>query len=236
MEVGKAGFGGGQGGFFFAEGEADLLGAVLRVVVEAGAGDAGYTDVFDQIFGEGDVARGGGIIGFVEMETGDVRHDVVGAAGFVNGEAGGGEDFQEALALGGIVGGQLVVVGLRRFEREGAGLLQRSGRANSQKIVDLADGLRGFRRGDGPADTPTGDAVSLGHAVDDDGVVAHAVQPRHGDVLGAIVDDVLVDFVGNAVGVPAHAEIADEFEFGAGENFAGGIVGRVQDDGLGVRA
>jgi len=55
-------------------------------------------------------------------------------------------------------------------------------------------------------------------------------------VLGAIIDDVLVDFVGDAVGVPAHAEIADEFEFGAREHFAGGIVGRVKDDGLGVRA
>jgi len=115
-------------------------------VVEAGAGDAGHANVFDEIFGEGDVARFGGVFGFVEMEAGDVRHDVVGAAGLVDGEAGGGEDFQEALALGGIVGGQFVVVGLRRFEREGAGLLQRSGRANGQKIVDLADGLRGFRR------------------------------------------------------------------------------------------
>src|SRR5208337_5342971 len=135
------------------------------------------------------------------MEAGDVRHDVVGAAGLVNGEAGGGENFKEALALGSVVGGQLVVVGLWRFERLGAGLLQRSGRANGEKVVNLADGLRGFRRCNGPADAPAGDAVGFGHAVDDDGAVAHAVQAGHGEVLGAVVDDVLVNFVGDAVGV-----------------------------------
>ncbi len=88
MQVGEAGFGGGQGLFFFAEGEADLRGAVLSVVVEAGAGDAGYTNVLDEIFGEGDVAGFGGIFGFVKMEAGNVGHDVVSAAGFVDGETG----------------------------------------------------------------------------------------------------------------------------------------------------
>src|SRR5258708_37944424 len=115
MQVGEAGFGGGEGFFFFAEGEADLGGAVLGVVVEAGAGDAGYADFFDEIFGEGDVAGIGGIFGLVKTEMGDVGHDVVGAAGLVDSEAGGGEDFEEALALGGVGGGELVVVGLRRF-------------------------------------------------------------------------------------------------------------------------
>jgi hypothetical protein len=43
----EAGFGGGEGGFFFAEGEADLGGAVAGVVIEAGAGDDGDADVLD---------------------------------------------------------------------------------------------------------------------------------------------------------------------------------------------
>src|SRR5579859_4991648 len=56
VEMGEAGFGGGEGFFFFAEGEADMGGAVVGVAVEAGAGDAGYADFFDEVFGEGDVA------------------------------------------------------------------------------------------------------------------------------------------------------------------------------------
>src|SRR5271165_1518602 len=56
-EFGEAGFGGGQGLFFFAEGEADLGGAVAGIVVEAGARDAGDADFFDEIFGEADIGR-----------------------------------------------------------------------------------------------------------------------------------------------------------------------------------
>src|SRR5690348_15312207 len=56
VQMGEAGFGGGQGFFFFAEGEADLGGAVASVVVETGARDTGYADFFHEIFGERDVA------------------------------------------------------------------------------------------------------------------------------------------------------------------------------------
>src|SRR5882762_6920583 len=169
------------------------------------------------------------------METRDVGHDVVGAAGFVDGEAGGGEDFEEALTLGGVGGGELVVVRLRRFEREGTGLLQRGGGADGEEVVDLADGLGGFGRSERPAYAPAGDAVGVGHAVDDDGAVAHAVDAGHRDVLRRVVENVLVDFIGDAEGVPADAEIADEFEFLASENFSRGVVRRVEDNRLGVR-
>src|SRR2546430_4748431 len=47
--------------------------------------------------------------------------------------------------------------------------------------------------------------------------VAHAIDARHGDVFGGIVEDVLVDFVGDAVGVPADAEVANELELGSRE-------------------
>jgi hypothetical protein len=125
---------------------------------------------------------------------------------------------------------------LGKFQSEGSRLLERRGGADGEKVVDLADGLRGIRRGDSPAYAPTGDAIGLGHAVDDDGAIAHAVDARHGDVLGAVVEDMFVDFVGDAVGIPSYAKIANEFEFGASENFAGGIVRRVEDDGFCVRA
>jgi len=59
-QIGQAGFGGGQGLFFFAEGEADLGGAVLWIVVEARTRDRRYADFFDEIFCESYVAGGGG--------------------------------------------------------------------------------------------------------------------------------------------------------------------------------
>src|SRR5271157_4694754 len=72
-EFGEAGFAGCQGGLFFAEGEADLGGAVARVVVEAGAGDDGDADFLDQILGEADVFGVGGKTDGVGIgEAGDV--------------------------------------------------------------------------------------------------------------------------------------------------------------------
>jgi len=63
--------------------------SVLRVVVEAGAGNAGDADLLHEIFGEGDVFRFGSKawIAFGEMETRYVSHDVVRAARLVDGEA-----------------------------------------------------------------------------------------------------------------------------------------------------
>jgi len=66
---------------------------------------------------------------------------------------------------------------------------------------------------------------------------AHAIDARHGYVFSAVVKDVLVDFVGDAVGVPTgRRRLADEFELGSREDFASRIIGRVQNDCFGMRA
>ena len=57
-----------------------------------------------------------------------------------------------------------------------------------------------------------------------------------GNMLGAVVEHVLVDFVRDGDHVPAQAEIADALEFAAREYFTRGIIGRVQHDGLGLGA
>ena len=93
--------------------------------------------------------------------------------------------------------------------------------------MDFADGLGSFRWSESPADAPAGDAVGFGHAVDDDGAVAHAVDAGHRDVLRRVIENVLVNFVGDAEGIPAHTQVADEFQLGAREHFARGIVGRI---------
>src|SRR5262249_28990132 len=79
-------------------------------------------------------------------------------------------------------------------------------------------------------------AIGLRHAVDDDSAFAHAVKTSHRDVFGAIVENVFVDFVRDAVSVPLDAKVSNEFELFASEDFAGGIIWRVEDDGFRVRA
>ena len=122
------------------------------------------------------------------------------------------------------------------MQRVRASLLERSCRAYGQKIVNFANRLRRLRRSQHPAYAPSGDAVRFRQAIDDDRAVAHAVDARHGNMLGAIVQNVLIDFVGDAVGIPSHTEVTDEFELRSREDFPGGIIRRVQNNCFGVRA
>src|SRR6266852_9787836 len=81
VKLGEAGFGSGQGRFFLAEGEADLVGAVARVVVEAGPGNGGHADFLDQVFRERHILRSRRKTPRVRIgEARNVRHDVVRAA------------------------------------------------------------------------------------------------------------------------------------------------------------
>ena len=52
----------------------------------------------------------------------------------------------------------------------------------------------------------------------------------------AVIDDVLVNFVGDGEGVPLQTEFANKFEFLESEDLARRIIGSIHDDGLGVRA
>ena len=91
-----------------------------------------------------------------------------------------------------------------------------------------------FSGRNGPSHAPSGHAVGLRHAVDRDGAIAHAVERDHRNVLGAVVDDVLVDLVGDGEDIEFDAQVADQFQFFAGEDLAGGIVRSIEDDGFGV--
>jgi len=53
-------------------------------------------------------------------------------------------------------------------------------------------------------------------------------------VLCAVVEEVLVDFVGEEEEVVPLGELADRFELGAGEDFAGGVGGGVDEEGAGL--
>src|SRR6266446_8694525 len=173
MKFSQALFGGGKGFLFFAESEADLRGAVACVVVEAGARDNSNANFFDEVSGEGDIVRfRAGASEMREVEPRNIRHDVVRASRLEDSEASAREDFQEAFALGGVSGSELVVVAPRKVQCACAGLLQRSGSADRQEIMDLANRLYGPRRRQNPSHSPSGDAVGFRQTVDDDGAVA----------------------------------------------------------------
>ncbi len=179
------------------------------------------TDGFDEelrktnVFRIGLKANGIGI-----RKTRDIRHDVVRAPRLEDGEACTGENFQQPFAFGSIRSGKLVVVTRGKVQGAGAGLLKRCSGANGQKIVHFANRLRRLRRRQHPAHAPTGNAVRFRQAIYDDRAIAHSVDARHGNMFRAVVQNVLVDFVGDAVCVPPDAEVADEFEFRAREYLA----------------
>src|SRR3990172_3596180 len=97
--------------------------------------------------------------------------------------------------------------------------------------MNLAYAVRQILGGNDGADAPAGYAVGLGKAVDGDGALAHPREAGNGDVTAAVVQDVLIDFVGDGEHVVAAAEGRDGFQFLSVEYFAGGIVGSVDDDG-----
>ena len=55
-------------------------------------------------------------------------------------------------------------------------------------------------------------------------------------MAGAVIDDVLVNLVGDGEGVPAQAEFANKFQFLASEDLAGRIIGSIHNDGFGPGA
>ena len=99
----------------------------------------------------------------------------------------------------------------------------------------LPDGIRQQRGRQHPAHPPPRHRIRLAHAADQDGAFPHAVEGRDGDVHGAIVQNVLVDFVGNRQRVEFAAQAGDEFQFLPAEHLPGGIIGRIQNDRLGAR-
>jgi hypothetical protein len=226
-EFGEAFAGGVEGFFLLAEAEADVAVAEFGAGEEAGAGDAGEADVVDEMLDEG------GVVG--EAEGGDIRHGVIGPAGGEAAEAGFGEIAFELAAAPIVVVAEFVVVCVGGLEGFDSCVLERRGGADGKEIVDFADAVREVGAGEDPADTPAGDGVGFRAAVDEDGAVSHAGQGHDGDVFGAVIEDMFVDLVGDAEGFVLLTEFGDEGEFVEREDAAGGVVGRVDDDGLGLR-
>src|SRR5256885_15095284 len=105
------------------------------------------------------------------------------------------------------------------------------GRAHRDEVMRPAYADGQLWIGDGVADAPARDRVRLRDARDGDGPLRHAGQGGDGDVLLAVVDDVLVDLVGDGEQVVGEAEIGDLLQLRSREDLARGIVGAVEEDG-----
>ncbi len=101
--------------------------------------------------------------------------------------------------------------------------------------MEVADGGRPLRIRSQVAEAPTGDTEDFGEAGDGDGALRHAGERGQGDMLCAVVKEVLIHLVGEDEKVVLQRERGERFELGAGEDFAAGVGGSVQDDAPGLR-
>src|SRR5262249_36591898 len=156
---------------------------------------------------------------------------VVSARGLESVEARLHDLVQEEVAPRLIALAQVGVVRVWEVQRGDGGLLQQVGRPYRNEVVRAADADGQLRVGDGVADAPTRDRVGLRDPGDGDGALGHARQRGDGNVLSAVVDDVLVDLVGDGEQVVAEGQIGDLLQLRRREDLAGGVVGAVEDDG-----
>ncbi len=87
----------------------------------------------------------------------------------------------------------------------------------------------------GPADLPAGEGERLAVAGDRDRPLGHAGQGGQGDVGAPVVDEVLVDLVGDGEEIPLDADPGDGLELLAAEDPAGRVVRGVEQDQPGLR-
>src|SRR5262249_57685363 len=88
--------------------------------------------------------------------------------------------------------------------------------------------------GDGIREPPPGYRIGFRQAADRHSSIGHARQGRNRNVACTIVDNVFVDFVRDRQRVVAATQPGYRLEFCAREDLAAGIVGSVDDYGLGV--
>ena len=101
--------------------------------------------------------------------------------------------------------------------------------------LQVGGGLDQVGRADHPADPPAGHRVGLGDAVDDDAVVGEErAEHRHRAGVDAVVDEVLVDLVGQHPQLVVLDPLADGPDLVGGVDGAGGVGRRDEQQHLGA--
>ena len=130
--------------------------------------------------------------------------------------------------------------GLHRILRSGqcrnARALRNAVCRRSRMTLDGFDAGGNFTDGGGITQTPAGDGIGLGKAVDGHAALAHLFGDRcNGKVLCISEDQLFVYFVRNDVKVLFNGQRRESAQRLLAVNRAGGVVGRADDDRLGVR-
>ena len=124
-------------------------------------------------------------------------------------------------------------MGVSFFEGYRGGFLKWRNAAVADTRVGGGDVFDQFRGSDEPADTPAGAVEVLAAATDGKGQGGDfGGEGRHACEFGVV--EAVVDFVAEDEDVVFYAEVADSLEFVAGEDFADGVVGRVEHDHAGA--
>ena len=127
-----------------------------------------------------------------------------------------------------IVAGQLVVVVGFHGQSRDSRLLQRRRGTDRQEVVHLPDGPGEVPRCNGVADAPSGHAEGLGEGADGHGPLSHARKQGDGLVDVPVVQDVLVDLVGEDVEVVADRQLGDPVQLVAVEDLPDGLLGELR--------
>ena len=143
---------------------------------------------------------------------------------------------EEQLLFMRVLGEQVVIVVRPELQSGDNGLLKRRRRADRQEIVHLFRTVDDVRRRDDVAEAPAGDRVGLGQRRARQRALPHTRQGREVGMLVRRVDDVLVDLVGDDIGIVLFRERRDKFQLLARKHLAAGIGGVAQDHRLGVLA
>ena len=139
-------------------------------------------------------------------------------------------------ALGLVVFGKLgIKLGRQLLEAGGGGVLKGRGRADVGEVVEVGHGGHPLGGCGDVAEAPAGDGEGLRESRHDDGALAHAFERGGADVPVAVVEEVLVNLIGEEEEVVLAAGGGDCFDLRQGEDLAAGVGGGVEQDGAGAR-
>ena len=122
---------------------------------------------------------------------------------------------------------------LEAGQRLDGSILRHGVGAGGHLALQAAHDLRNGRRRGRVADAPAGHRVGLGHAVDDDClVVDRLAEGRDGRVLLAVIDELLVNLIGNHIEPARHGQLGDLAKLIAAEDRARRVARRVDQQHL----
>ena len=199
----------------------------FAVLAKRGAGEQGYAGFLEDVIGQRFDGTAEGL---------DVGKGVEGAARHVAAHAGdvveAGDEPVAAAAKDVAHGVGLV---LRAEDGSQSGVLGKGGGAADRVYEQMAHPFGEGGGHDAIAEPPAGHGIGFGKAVDDDRALEHAGQGGDGRDV-AVVAEAGIDFVGHDPAVARAGRPGDVFERLHGEDAAGGVGGRVEDDQARARA